>query len=278
MKFDNESLRIKLHEIIFEADTKAGKLFDEILLGFILLSIITVMLETIPNISPRLVTIYHVLEWIFTIIFTIEYFTRIYIVKKPINYITSFYGIIDLLAILPTYLSLVFAGTQSLIIIRAIRLLRVFRIFKMVSYLHQGKVILVALRSSAIKIAVFLLFVLILVSIFGSVMYLVEGSSNEKFDSIPRSVYWAIVTITTVGYGDISPTTVLGQFLSSLLMLLGYAIIAVPTGIVTGEMLIRRKTISNTQTCRNCSKDDHDDNAVFCKHCGEELHPEKNQE
>lgn len=273
MTFQKDSLRHKLHEIIFEADTRLGKWFDEVLLVFILASVIIVMLETVPNNSSQTIAVYRILEWIFTIIFTIEYLLRIFIVKKPIKYITSFYGIIDLLAILPTYLSLIIGGAQTLLVIRALRLMRVFRIFKMVHYLHQGRLILLAIRSSVAKIAVFLLFVLILVSIFGSVMYLVEGGVNEKFDSIPRSVYWAIVTVTTVGYGDIAPNTVLGQFLSSILMLLGYAIIAVPTGIVTGEILKQNVIRHNTQACENCSKEGHDDDAEFCKYCGDRLHP-----
>ena len=273
MTFQKDSLRHKFHEIVFEADTKYGRWFDEVILVLILMSVIIVMLETIPNTSAKMVTFYHVLEWIFTIIFTIEYAMRILIVKQPMKYVTSFYGIIDLLAILPTYLSLIIGGAQTLLVIRALRLMRVFRIFKMVHYLHQGRLILLALRSSFAKISVFLLFVLIIVSIFGSVMYLIEGGVNEKFDSIPRSVYWAIVTVTTVGYGDISPNTVLGQFLSSILMLLGYSIIAVPTGIVTGEILKQNTIRHNTQACENCSKEGHDDDAEFCKFCGDRLNP-----
>lgn len=273
MTFHKYSLKHRMHEIIFEADTRVGKLFDELLLILILLSVIIAMWETVPGLSPKTTQLFHILEWIFTIMFTIEYGLRIYSVGKPIKYITSFYGIIDLLAILPTYISLIFVGTQTLVIIRALRLLRVFRIFKMVSFMHQGKILMLAMRSSLVKISIFLYFVFILVCVFGSVMYLVE-SENPKFDSIPRSVYWSIVTVTTVGYGDITPTTVLGQFLSALLMILGYSIIAVPTGIVTGEFLVNRTPSTNTQVCENCSMEGHEDNAVFCKFCGDKLNDE----
>jgi len=265
-----------LHEVIFEADTPEGKLFDIVLLIMIVLSVIAVCVETIPSISPRAIDLLHIFEWIFTAFFTIEYILRLYTVYKPWKYATSFYGIIDLLAILPAYLSLILAGTHSLMVIRAIRLLRVFRIFKMASFLSQGNVIIKSLRSSMAKIAVFLYFVLLIVCIFGAVMYLVEGGTNPSFDSIPRSIYWSIVTLTTVGYGDIAPSTAMGQFLSSVLMIVGYAVIAVPTGIVSSEIIKSSKSTKlNTQSCRYCSKEGHDNDAEFCKYCGEPLHEDR---
>ncbi len=269
--------RDRLHEIIFEADTPLGKQFDITLLVLILASVAAVMLETVPSINEKYGNILYNLEWIFTIFFTIEYALRIYVVRKPSKYIFSFFGIVDLLSIIPTYISIFVAGTQSLLIIRALRLLRVFRIFRLVNFTRQGRVILLALRNSRAKVGIFLFFVFILVSIFGSIMYLIEGDTNPAFDSIPRSVYWAIVTLTTVGYGDISPGTPIGQFLASLVMIVGYATIAVPTGIVTGEVLKSSKDIAleSTQTCQFCSKEGHDYDAVYCKFCGEALHPDK---
>ncbi len=265
-------LQERIHEIIFEADTRNGKIFDIILLVLIFLSVIVVMLETVPSYEKDFKKLFVILEWVFTIFFTVEYFLRIYSVRKPKKYIFSFFGIIDLLAIIPTYLSIFIAGTQSLIVIRALRLLRVFRIFKLASFMSQGQVIIDAMKSSRAKITVFLFFVLLVVTIFGSVMYLVEADSGGGFDSIPRSVYWAIVTLTTVGYGDISPQTPIGQFLASIIMILGYAVIAVPTGIVTGEVIkeISKENVT-TQACRFCSQEGHDADAVHCKYCGEIL-------
>jgi len=268
------TLKEKLYEIIFEADTREGKLFDVALILLIFISIILVMLDSMPSIS----LLYHkhlrIAEWIVTILFTIEYILRIYIVKKPKLYIFSFYGIIDFLAILPTYLSLFVAGGQSLIVIRAIRLLRVFRILKLSRYTRAGRFLVLAMYRSREKIFIFLFFVLTIVVIFGTIIYLVEGEENG-FTSIPTSIYWAIVTLTTVGYGDISPATGFGQFLASIIMIIGYAVIAVPTGIVTSELLHGTK-ISNTQVCSNCLHDRHDDDAQYCKKCGENLHPGKN--
>ena len=271
MTFQRQSFKHRLHDIIFEADTRTGKIFDEVLLVLILLSVIVAMWETVPSVDGRYIHLFHVLEWIFTILFTVEYFFRIYSTAKPIKYITSFYGVIDLLAILPSYLSLILAGTHTLVIIRALRLLRVFRIFKMVSFLHQSKVLMLALRSSYVKISIFLYFVIIIVCIFGSIMYVVEGGTNPDFDSIPRSVYWSVVTVTTVGYGDITPNTFIGQFLSAILMILGYAIIAVPTGILTRELMSSQKIGTNTQACHSCASEGHDDDALYCKLCGDKL-------
>ena len=264
-------IRSRLHEIIFEADTFEGKLFDVILLILIAISIFVVMFETVESIDNG----YHkwlvLIEWIVTILFTIEYILRILTVFKPVKYIFSFFGIIDFLAILPTYLSIFIIGTQYLMIIRALRLLRMFRILKMGNHVKQGKIITASLKASIPKITVFLYFVVLAVIVFGSIMYIVEGSSNPNFDNIPRSIYWAIVTLTTVGYGDIAPVTPVGQFLASLVMIMGYAVIAVPTGIISAEMVYRGKKTGKeigTQACRYCGKEGHDFDAEYCKYCG----------
>jgi voltage-gated potassium channel len=268
----------KLHEIIFEADTPAGKAFDVALMVLIVLSVLVVLLESIKAQAAKYEQLFHALEWMFTICFTIEYLLRLYCVYKPKKYALSFFGIVDLLSIIPTYLSLLIAGTQYLAVIRALRLLRVFRIFKLVKFLNEGNIIVRALLKSRAKIAVFMLFILLLVTILGSVMYLAEADYNEQFDSIPRSIYWAIVTLTTVGYGDISPVTTIGQFLASFIMLLGYAVLAVPTGIVSAEIIrgdmAHLRISTNTQACRYCSKEGHDDDATNCKYCGEILNEE----
>jgi voltage-gated potassium channel len=268
--------RERIHEIVFEADTPEGKRFDILLLILIVLSVAIVMLETVPSLNRTYFDLFYLLEWIFTIIFTIEYITRLYCVHRPIKYATSFYGVIDLLSILPTFLSIMFAGTQSLLVIRALRLLRVFRIFKLGGFLSQSQVITDALIKSKEKIFVFLFAILLMVCVFGSVIYLVEGGSNSNFDSIPRSVYWAIVTLTTVGYGDIAPQTPFGQFLAAIIMILGYAVIAVPTGIVSGEIVSAGIASENhhlsTQTCSHCMKEGHENDADYCKFCGEQLH------
>jgi voltage-gated potassium channel len=274
-RFKRDPRRERLHEIIFEADTPAGRIFDILLLVLILLSIITVMLESSEHWASRYGDLFTYLEWSFTILFTIEYFLRIYSVYRPSQYMTSFFGIIDLLAILPTYISFLFAGTQYLLVVRGLRLLRVFRIFKLGHFLKESKIIVEALRASRAKIIVFLFFVSVLVIIIGSVMYLIEGTvDNPGFSSIPRAIYWAIVTLTTVGYGDITPQTGVGQFFSAIVMILGYAIIAVPTGIVTGEMIRKasqRTEAPNTQACRFCGREGHDSDALYCKYCGEQL-------
>lgn len=262
-------LKKRLYEIVFEADTPAGKLFDVILLAVILLSVLLVMLESVSSIAIKYLDVLRTLEWIITIVFTIEYLLRILIVQKPLKYIFSFFGIIDFLSILPTYLSLIILGSQSLIVIRMLRLLRIFRILKLTRYTQAGRLLVRALWSSREKISVFLFFVLIIVVIMGTAMYLIEGETNG-FSSIPLSIYWAIVTLTTVGYGDISPVTPLGQLMASVIMILGYAIIAVPTGIITAE-IIRPTPSKNTQVCHKCLYDKHDDDAMFCKMCGEKL-------
>ncbi len=264
-------MRERLYEIIFEADTREGKIFDLALLIVILISIGLVMFESVPSIRHSHNQILKLSEWTITIIFTVEYILRVLIVKKPFRYIFSFYGIIDFLAVVPTYLGLFIVGSHSLIVIRVLRLLRIFRILKLTRYTQAGRNLARAMWASREKISVFIFFVITLVIIIGTVMYLVEGEENG-FISIPRSIYWAVVTLTTVGYGDISPQTSLGQFLASVVMILGYAIIAVPTGIVTAEMMKPSSEVNtNTQVCPRCLQDNHDDDAVFCKKCGTKL-------
>jgi len=264
--------RERMHEIIFEADTPAGKAFDIILLIFILLSVAVVFEDSVGNKSEQLKEFLYFAEWFFTITFTLEYFLRIYTINKPRKYIFSFYGIIDLLSILPTYIGLFLAGTHYLAIIRMLRLLRVFRVLKLVQFVGASNNLLQSIKASRHKIGVFFLFVSITVTIMGSIMYIVEGAESG-FTSIPRSIYWAIVTLTTVGYGDIAPVTVVGQTIASLVMLLGYAVIAVPTGIITSDMVFhtKKKTNLNTQVCSNCNFSEHDDDAKFCKICGTKL-------
>ena len=267
------SWKNKLHEIIYEADTPSGKLFDVVLLIFILLSIVLVMLESVDYIGNKYYGILNILEWIITILFTFEYIARIICVKKPKAYIFSFYGIIDFLSTIPKYLSLFFVGTHSLVAIRALRLLRVFRILKLTRYIGESTNFGRALKRSRVKVAVFLSFVLVLCIILGTVMYLIEVDEDSGFSSIPRSVYWAIVTLTTVGYGDIAPVSALGQSIASLIMILGYGIIAIPTGIVTSEMTKseRNNIPKNTQSCTNCMESYHTDDAQFCHKCGHPL-------
>lgn len=261
----------KLHEIIYEADTKEGKLFDVILIITILISIVLVMLESVSSIDQKYHNFLNISEWIITILFTLEYIARIICIKKPSKYIFSFYGIIDLLATIPKYLSLIFIGTHALIALRALRLLRVFRILKLARYMGASMNLITALKASKIKILVFLFAILVLTIILGTVMYLVEGPENG-FTSIPYSMYWSIVTLTTVGYGDISPNTPFGQFIASIVMILGYGIIAVPTGIVTSEMTkANSSNQTNTQHCPNCAADVHLNDATFCHKCGKKL-------
>ncbi|MDX5446898.1 MAG: ion transporter [Bacteroidota bacterium] len=263
--------RRRLHEIIFEADTTEGKTFDVALIILILASIFVVMLESVRPLDLRFHKTFSVLEWIFTVLFSIEYILRILSVKRPIHYIWSFYGVIDLLSVLPTYLSLFLPGSQFLLVTRSLRLLRIFRVFKLTRFVSEANILKSSLAASRRKITVFLFAVFLITIIMGTVMYLVEGGQNG-FTSIPRSIYWCIVTLTTVGYGDISPTTVLGQFIASFIMILGYGIIAVPTGLITVEMTRQSKLHTNTQSCPNCGYEGHRDNAEFCYHCGHSLH------
>ncbi|UCD75189.1 MAG: ion transporter [Phycisphaerales bacterium] len=261
-------LRGRVHEIIYEADTPAGKAFDVALLGCIVLSVFAAVLESVEAINAFCGAFLRAAEWLFTILFTIEYVLRLLTVRRPLRYALSFYGIVDLMAIVPTYLSVFIAGTQSLIVIRALRLLRVFRVFKLAQYLIEAKRLKLAMQASGRKIVVFLGVVITLVLILGTLMYLIEGGPGSQFTSIPRSIYWAIVTMTTVGYGDIAPQTPAGQVLASVVMIIGYAIIVVPTSIVTAELVgLERQTVS-TQACPACSAEGHDVTARHCKYCG----------
>jgi voltage-gated potassium channel len=261
--------RSRLYEVIFEAETVNGKIFDVILLGMIAFSVAVVMLESVKSVRDDYGTLLLGVEWGLTVVFTIEYILRIISVRRPLRYAKSFFGIIDLLAIIPTYASLLLPGVQYLLAIRILRLLRVFRILKLAEFVGEARIITSALRASAKKISVFLLAVLILVTIIGSIMYVIEGESHG-FSDIPTSIYWAIVTLTTVGYGDLSPQTSLGKAFASLVMIMGYAIIAVPTGIVTVELSRSHKNIS-TQVCPECHTQDHDADAIFCKYCARRL-------
>lgn len=264
--------RRKIFAIIFGTDTKAGRTFDIILLWMIILSVTVVVLESVKTLRNAHHDLFVQVEWIFTIIFTLEYLLRIYTSPKPLKYMTSFYGVIDLLAILPTYLSLLFDTSTFLLTIRALRLLRMFRVFKLGRYVKEAAVLVKALQMSIHKIVVFFGVLLTLVLILGSFLYLIEGEENG-FTSIPQSVYWAIVTITTVGYGDIAPATVVGKILASIAMLTGYSIIAVPTGIISVEIgkAVRSDRRKGQVICNHCSHDTHDADAVYCKICGTKL-------
>jgi len=266
-----EKQRDRLHTIIYEADTRAGKTFDIILLIVILISIIAVMLESVESVRKVYGHELMVVEWVITIFFTIEYIARVISVRQPFKYIFSFYGIIDLLATLPKYIGLIFPGSGFLLAIRAIRLLRVFRILKLVHFVGASNQLTAALKKSKAKIAVFLFSVIVLCIILGTLMYMIEGPENG-FTSIPLSIYWTIVTLTTVGFGDITPVTPLGQLLSVIIMIMGYGIIAIPTGLVTAQ-IINDKTHLNTQVCANCSANKHRDDARFCYNCGASLDP-----
>jgi voltage-gated potassium channel len=258
----------QIYRIIFQADTKLGKLFDLVLLFLIVLSTFIIMMESVKIFDAKLHRLFVILEIIITSFFTIEYVLRILTIKNKKKYIFSFFGIIDLLAILPFYLSLFFPVTKYFLILRMLRMLRVFRIFNLLDFMNDGKFIVNALKSSSRKIYIFLLFLMIFCVIVGSIMFMVEGH-REGFESIPQSIYWAVVTVTTVGYGDVSPGTPLGKFFSILLMLAGYSIIAVPTGIVTAEMRNKRQNFE--LVCSRCGNEDVDDDARYCKICGEKI-------
>lgn len=273
----------KLNEITFGSETRAGRWFDIILLIIIVISVIAVMLESIPSETIRNdwgfsaegeetwhLTLF-IIEWVVTIVFTIEFIARLLCVRRPLKYVFSFYGLIDLISLLPSYVGLYFTGTEPLRVLRSVRLLRIFRILKLSQFVEDSKGLTRALRSSKNKIVVFLMAVLTLVIILGTIMYLVEDAS-AGFTSIPRSIYWAVVTLTTVGYGDIAPVSAIGQFIASIVMILGYAIIAVPTGIVTKELMSgEEETGLSNAACSSCGKDGHDTDSVYCKHCGERL-------
>lgn len=264
----NKTWRLKLHEIIYELNTTAGKAFDILLLILIVASIIIVMLDSVEQWHNLYGSLFFQLEWIFTFAFTLEYILRLISIEKPLKYVFSFLGIIDMLAIIPSYLSILSPGAQSLLVFRGLRLLRVFRIFKLTHFLSEMKFLGSAIKGSLTKISIFMMVVLTLVIILGSLMYLIEKGQNG-FSSIPDSLYWAIVTITTVGYGDISPATPFGKFVASIIMLMGYGIIAVPTGILTNEIALQaRKKEQKHEVCPGCGKEGHDIDAKYCKNCG----------
>jgi voltage-gated potassium channel len=262
--------RHRLHEIIFEADTPAGKAFDVTLFGAILLSSLVVILESVSSLRLRYGSIFLILEWFFTLLFTVEYILRLVSVHRPLHYAFSFFGLVDLLAIVPTYFSLLMPSSHYLVVIRIIRLLRIFRVLKLAEYLQEAAILERALVASRRKISVFLLTVLLLVVVIGTLMYVIEGEQHGFVD-IPTSIYWAIVTLTTVGYGDVAPRTPLGQLLASAVMLLGYGILAVPTGIVTMELTRASRGPVSTQACPACGRQGHDYDAVHCKYCGAQL-------
>ena len=270
-KDPGQSWRMKLHETIYESNTVAGKTFDVALLVCIIGSIIVVTLDSVVVYHRKFGDFFYVLEWIFTILFTIEYILRLISINRPLKYVFSVLGLIDLLAIIPSYLSIFFVGAQSLLVLRALRLLRIFRIFKLTHFLTEMEFLKTAIFISIKKISIFMLVVFMMVIILGSIMYLVENGENG-FNSIPDSIYWGIVTITTVGYGDISPVTPLGKFIASIMMFIGYGIIAVPTGIITTDIALTvRNKKHGHEACPNCGKEGHDQDAKFCKYCGSVL-------
>lgn len=262
--------RSRLHDVIYESNTAAGKAFDISLLLAILISILVVVLDSVPQYHTRYGTFFLRMEWAFTVIFTVEYLLRLLAIRRPLRFVFSPLGLIDLMSILPSYLSVLYPGAQSLLVLRALRLLRIFRIFKLTHYIDEAQFLTSAIRRSTRKIAIFMLVVLTLTIILGSVMYLVEGE-KAGFTSIPTSIYWAVVTITTVGYGDIAPLTPLGKFIASVMMLIGYGIIAVPTGILTSEMNRPDEKGKSGETCPACGREGHDEDAQHCKWCGANL-------
>jgi voltage-gated potassium channel len=264
------TLRARLHEIIFEADTPEGRLFDLVLLVAIISSVAVVLLGSVASVRARVGPTLRAAEWGFTFLFTLEYILRLATVGRPLRYARSVYGMIDLLAILPSYISLLVPGAQSLLVVRLLRLLRVFRIFKLAEYLHESRTLAQALRASGRKIFVFLLTVMTIVVVVGALMYVIEGEEHG-FTNIPLSIYWAVVTLTTVGYGDLAPATTAGRALAAVLMLTGYGIIAVPTGIVTAELTRVGSRQVSTQACPACGAEGHEQDAVFCRRCGTKL-------
>ncbi len=263
--------RLRLYTIIFEADTRAGRLFDQWLIAIILASVTVVVLDSVHGINARLGTVFDILEWGFTLVFTVEYVARLLCVRHPLRYALSFYGVIDLLALLPTYLALLVPEVHALIDVRVLRLLRVFRVFKLTAYMSEYQSLGRALQASRRKIMVFLAAVLMIVLVMGTLMYVVEGPANG-FTSIPIAVYWAVTTMTTVGFGDITPKTDLGRLIASVMMLLGWGTLAVPTGIVTAEMTGQRgRETVTTRTCHECLTEGHAPEANYCLHCGARL-------
>jgi len=263
--------RLRLYTIIFEADTRAGRLFDQWLIAIILASVTVVVLDSVHGINARLGTVFDILEWGFTLVFTVEYVARLLCVRHPLRYALSFYGVIDLLALLPTYLALLVPEVHALIDVRVLRLLRVFRVFKLTAYMSEYQSLGRALQASRRKIMVFLAAVLMIVLVMGTLMYVVEGPANG-FTSMPIAVYWAVTTMTTVGFGDITPKTDLGRLIASVMMLLGWGTLAVPTGIVTAEMTGQRgRETVTTRTCHECLTEGHAPEANYCLHCGARL-------
>lgn len=280
---NNKPLKKKLYDIIFESETPAGKAFDVTLITCIVLSIVLVVIESFEGVSGKFSLALQVLEYLFTFFFTAEYLLRLYCSPNPRHYALSFFGIIDLLATLPLYITWIFGPARYLMIVRVFRLIRVFRVFKLFNFLNEGNLLLRALHASSRKIAVFFLFVIIMVISLGTLMYMIEGQEpGTAFNNIPNSIYWACVTLTTVGYGDIAPVTGLGRFLSSIVMLLGYTIIAVPTGIFSASMveMVRKENGLNENEkrgCPQCGKRRHGKDAIFCNHCGAMLEPEEKE-
>ena len=262
--------RLRLYQVIYQANTPAGKLFDVALILFILLSIVLAMLDTVAIYHQRYGSYFSRAEWFFTLIFSVEYLLRLISIQRPLKYVFSFYGIVDFLAIAPTYLSFFFPGMESFLFVRILRILRIFRVLKLARYTRQANTLWSALAAGKIKIIVFLSFISTITVVFGSTMYLIEGPENG-FTSIPRGIYWAIITLTTVGYGDIAPKTDLGQAVASVVMILGYAIIAVPTGIFTAELSKAINKEYDIRTCSSCNKPGHDSDAKYCKACGHKL-------
>lgn len=263
-----------MNRIIFGAETRAGKVFDIALIIMILLSIITVMIDSVESMRNQYRQILYMAEWFFTLLFTLEYVLRLLSVRRPFLYARSFFGFVDLLSILPTYLGLLIPGVEYMLTLRILRVLRIFRILKLSEYVREANILLIALNNSFRKIAVFLYTVITLVIVFGTLMYIIEGS-EAGFTSIPTSVYWAIVTITTVGYGDISPQTALGQLIASAIMIMGYGIIAVPTGIYSAELMkSQQKRRIDNKACPDCGANGHDFDADYCKYCGHRLDEE----
>ena len=269
-----QTLRERARIVIFEAETPAGRAFDVVLIACILASVSAVFLDSVPAMHRAHAQALYRIEWFFTVLFTLEYAARLWCVERPLRYARSFYGVVDLLGTVPTYLSLFLPGAQFLLVIRILRVLRVFRVLRLLRYVGEADVLIEALRSSRRKVTVFLFTVLSLVVVAGSIMYLVEGEANG-FTSIPISMYWAVVTVTTVGYGDISPVTPLGRLIASALMILGYAIIAVPTGIFSVQLSETMRKRQNTRTCPRCVAEGHSGEASFCWRCGSPLHPEE---
>lgn len=263
--------RAKIFEVIYHADTRVGKLFDILLIVFIFLSVLIIILDSVEQLHIDYGKSFYALEWFFTIIFTLEYILRLICTRSPVKYMFSFFGIVDILSILPTYLSMLFVGAQSLLVIRILRVLRIFRILKLVHYSEQMQTLTRAVRNSRHKLIVFFFFVFTVLVIFGSVMYLIEGPENG-FTSIPHGIYWAVVTLTTVGYGDIAPHTVLGRGVASLIMLTGFSIIAIPTGIFASELNREAKRSRKlSRQCEACGLVGHTNSANYCRNCGEEL-------